>query len=133
MGIWPKHLYSNKLAKTNRPRLPKERQSATQKSDGGTGNAAFPTDSVPPTGVTKPAHSVRSSHRLSLGRIKTFASTGHRHEEVARRKAWREARAEVLQGIDNFRHSDGVNPTEGSATKWRKPDSKHCANVAVAS
>ena len=63
---------------------------------------------------------------------KTFASTGHGHEEVARRKARREARTEVFQCIDNFDHSYGINPTEGPATKWRKPDSEHRANVAVA-
>jgi hypothetical protein len=80
MGTSSKQLCDNKLAKTNRSGSRKNAKGAIQKSDGGTWRACFPTDSKTPVGVTNPDYHVRSSHRFSLNRIKTFASTGHGHE-----------------------------------------------------
>ena len=56
MGTWPKHLYDNKLAKTNCPGSRKNAKGAIQTSDGGTGEACFPTDTEPPAGVTNPVY-----------------------------------------------------------------------------
>ena len=91
-------------------------------------------ESLFPDGHRDPrwSHKPVPLHRPSFDRIETLASTGHGHEQVAWRKAWRETRTEILERIDNFGNSDSINPTEGPATKWRKPYSKDRANVAVA-
>jgi hypothetical protein len=74
-----------------------------------------------------------SSDGLSVSWIKSLTPSRHRNEDVGWSKTGRESRSEIFECINNLRHSLSIDPTEGPAAKWRKPDTKHSANVAVTS
>src|SRR6188768_3268863 len=74
---------------------------------------------------------VASPHRLAFDRIEPLPAPGHGDEEVTGRKPRRESRAEIFECFNDLPGSQGIDPTEGSASKRRKPDPEHGANVAI--